>query len=174
MKPLAETLPAVGRCRLCTCRLAPSDNHQTLVCTECSQRPEARRLGAPTAAAANKPPARQFTAAEKSLIRKLHGYMPAKQLLDLLNERLLADLGPDATRYSGEQLDAELRGLPAAAGTKNDWASLRQLLARARSAGVLGGVGMQTVDDFAVVFSLTPAQVLHVKDVILGAQGDGA
>src|SRR5574341_31048 len=51
---------------------------------------------------------RPFSAAEKALIRKVHGYMPAQQLLEVLNERLAADLGPDETPHTMEQLYAEI------------------------------------------------------------------
>lgn len=167
MPPLA----AVDRCRLCRARLAPEDPRDGIhdhVCAECRKHPAAARLGATMNAGAAP---RAFTPADKSMIAKVHGYMPAQQLLELLNERLAADLGPDAASYTMEQLHAELRvaAVPADAG---DWAGLRKLLANARRDGVLEHITGQVIDDFAVVYSLTPAQVLRVKDVMLTARGD--
>lgn len=118
---------------------------------------------------------RSFTVAEKALIRKVHGYMPAQQLLELLNERLAADLGPDETPHSMEQLYAEIGEADAAPAGGHDWSSLRKLVAKARRDGVLRAVSRQLIDDFAVVFSLSPAQVLRLHDVLLRAQeGDDA
>lgn len=112
-------------------------------------------------------PSRAFTIAEKSLIAKVHGYMPAQQLLDLLNERLLCDLGPGASPYTMEQLYAEIGDAadPAPEGG-HDWGSLRKLIAKARRAGVLAKVTESVIDDFAVVFSLNPRQVLRLKDIL--------
>lgn len=112
--------------------------------------------------------ARHFTAAEKGLIRKVHGFMPAQQLLDILNERLVCDLGPDAVPYTMEQLYAEIGdsagGAPASG---HDWPSLRKLLAKADRDGVLAAIDEQVINDFAVVFSLNQKQVLVLKDIIL-------
>ncbi len=52
--------------------------------------------------------ARPFTVAEKGLIKKVHGFMPPQQLLEILNERLVCDIGQDAVLYSMEQLHAEI------------------------------------------------------------------
>jgi hypothetical protein len=117
---------------------------------------------------------RLFTPAEKALIRKVHGYMPAQQLLDLLNERLVCDLGPDAIAHSMEQLHAEIGSaadvMPLSG---HDWQSLRKLVASAKRSGVLDKITRQVIDDFAVVFSLSPAQVLRLHDVLLQArEGD--
>lgn len=118
---------------------------------------------------------RAFTPAEKSLIAKVHGYMPAQQLLDLLNERLAADLGPDEPQHTMEQLYDELGDAAAVPAGGHDWSSLRKLLAKARRDGVLEAVTRQVIDDFAVVFSLSAAQVLHLQDVLLRAkEGEGA
>lgn len=117
---------------------------------------------------------RAFTPAEKALIRKVHGYMPAQQLLELLNERLAADLGPDEPEYAMEQLYDEIgeAGEAAPAGG-HDWSSLRKLVAKARRDGVLEKITRDVIDDFAVVFSLSPAQVLRLHDVLLRAkEGD--
>lgn len=116
---------------------------------------------------AAKPPA-AFTPAEKSLIRKVAGYMPAAQLLEILNERLEAD-GAGAAPHTMEQLHAEI-GTAAAAPGAQDWSSLRKLVAKARRDGVLELVTRQLIDDFAVVYSLTPGQVLRLQDVLLRGQ----
>ena len=118
-----QTIPssntdAAEKCRLCGCKLSDDeeDDFELEVCCSCKVRPEARRLGvgiapAPAKKLAGVPratSARDFTVAEKSLIKKVHGYMPAQQLLNILNERLSSDLGPDAIQYSMEQLYAEI------------------------------------------------------------------
>lgn len=115
---------------------------------------------------------RAFTPAEKALIGKVHGYMPAQQLLEILNERLAVDLGPDETPHTMEQLYAEIgeAGIPDGG---HDWSSLRKLLAKARREGVLDAITRQVIDDFAVVFSLSSGQVLRLNDVVLRAkEGD--
>lgn len=170
------------KCRLCGCRLdAEEDDDLTHeICSSCQSRPEARHLGislspSPLRVVSNAPrakSAREFTAAEKGLIRKVHGYMPAQQLLSILNERLVCDLGPDAMPYTMEQLYAEIgdaAGAVVPAGG-HDWASLRKLLAKARRAGVLDAITEQVINDFAVVFSLNQKQVLTLKDIILQAK----
>lgn len=116
---------------------------------------------------------RPFTPAEKSLIRKVHGYMPAQQLLDILNERLACDLGPDEPQHSMEQLYAEIGDADALPAGEHDWSSLRKLLARAQRERVLERVTRQLIEDFAVVFSLSPAQLLRLQDVLLRPKEDG-
>lgn len=167
------TLELVARCRLCDARLdqARGDLLDVKVCHECKDRPEARRLGLPPSAGNLRlpVPARDLTAADKSLIQKMQGFVPAAQLLAILNERLASDLGPDAAPYTMDQLRAELLDQMDPAGA-TDWAGLRQLLAQARRSGVLAAVTAQVIDDFAIVFSLTAAQVLQLKDVLLDKQ----
>ncbi|GAO20883.1 MULTISPECIES: hypothetical protein [Comamonadaceae] len=170
------------RCRLCTCILgAEEDDDPSLaLCGACKRRPEARRLGlgqpgaspptAPAALAARAPsaPAREFTEAERALIRKVHGFMPAQQLLALLNERLACDLGPDATPYGMDQLHAQIGTFTAAAPAGgHGWAAQRKLIAQARRSGLLAAITEQVIDDFAVVFSLNPKQVLCLRDTLL-------
>ena len=193
---------ASSKCRVCVCTLAEEEGDDLVngVCLSCKERPEARRLGIAALAspvhsitpyslpsaktkllpAAAKPgflgnrfsSAREFTVAEKALIRKMHGYVPAPQLLALLNERLVCDLGEDAMPYTMEQLHDQIgEGTEAPAGT-NDWANLRKLLAKASRSGVLASITEQTINDFAVVFSLNARQVLHLKDVVLSAKKD--
>lgn len=171
------------KCRLCLCRLDPDedDDLTNRLCSSCKARPEARRLGislnpSPLRVVGSTSPtksAREFTAAEKALIRKVHGYMPAQQLLGILNERLACDLGPDAMPYTMEQLYAEIGdaagGAPAGG---HDWASLRKLIANAKRAGVLDSITEQVINDFAVVFSLNHKQVLVLKDILLQAKED--
>lgn len=172
------TMETKEKCRLCGVRLDPEEDDDLTheVCDSCKSRPEARHLGilAPpplrvVGKAAPSKSAREFTVAEKGLIRKVHGYMPAQQLLSILNERLVCDLGPDAMQYTMEQLYTEIGdvdGAMAPAGG-HDWASLRKLLAKARRAGVLGTITEQVINDFAVVFSLNQKQVLTLKDIVL-------
>lgn len=176
--PQADTAAGAVRCRLCTCLLGTEadDDPGVALCGSCRRRPEARRLGlhAPAAARARPEasrPARDFTDAERALIRKIHGFMPAQQLLALLNERLACDLGPDATPYSMEQLHAAIGGCAVAAPTGGlDWAAQRKLIAQARRAGLLAAITEQLIDDFAVVFSLNPKQVLVLRDTLLQPQ----
>ncbi|WP_406625382.1 hypothetical protein [Acidovorax sp. SDU_ACID1] len=179
--PVSPAPPATAvRCRLCTCLLGAEDDDDSALelCGSCRRRPEARRLGLPVPPAAERAaavakPARDFTEAERALIRKIHGFMPAQQLLALLNERLACDLGPDATPYSMEQLHTAIGGLasPAPAGG-HGWAAQRKLIAQARRAGLLATVTEQLIDDFAVVFSLNPKQVLVLRDTLLQPQED--
>lgn len=117
--------------------------------------------------------ARAFTVAEKALIQKLHGYMPAASLLAILNERLQADLGhePGAQAFTIEQLYAEIGGAQNAAPEGgHDWAGLRKLLARARRDGLLDTITETVIDDFAVVFGLNTRQVVQLKDIVLRAK----
>ncbi len=159
------------RCRLCTCLLDPSSSGDDLVrgvCGDCRKHPAAKSLGPLAAAPKASSGPLEFTAAEKALIRRVHGYMPAAQLLSLLNERLLADGRAGTQLHTIEQLHAETQALPAATGGA-DWTSLRKLLAKARRDGLLERITAQVIDDFAVVFALSPAQVLRLKDVVLTA-----
>ena len=161
------------------------------VCDDCAERAEVRRLGplAPGAAAPARcrlcgcrmvnvgtfaPPAepRPFTLADRALIRRMGNMLPAHLLLELLNDRLVADLGPDAPRYTEAMLSDALReisGGTAGAGG-SDWASLRRVLAKARRDGLLQRLTTVIVEDFAVVFSLSPAQALRLRETILSAQ----
>ena len=106
------------------------------------------------------------------MIRKVHGYMPAQQLLEVLNERLICDAGPTAIKYTMEQLYAEIGEVDTQPAGGHDWSSLRKLLAKARRDGVLDTVSRQVIDDFAVVFSLSSAQVMRLHDVLLRSGGE--
>lgn len=111
---------------------------------------------------------RPFTKADLSLIAKVHGFMAAPQLLMVLNERMWADLGHDAPHYTVQQLHDAIQQLQQAQATvASSWSNVRRLLAQARSEGVLQQVNDQVIDDFAVVFSLTAKQVLHLKDIFV-------
>lgn len=168
------------KCRLCRCWLEDNTGDDLIrqLCDSCKGRREARRLGSP-AAQSSKPEtsnshisvsARAFSAAEKALIAKVHGYMPAQQLLDILNERLAPDLG-SAQPHTMEQLYTELGGAAGAVPAGgHDRASLRKLLNRAKNSGVLNVITEEVINDFAVVFSLNHRQLLVVKDIIVQAR----
>lgn len=168
------------KCRLCGCKLSETedDDFSTGVCCSCSARPEARRLQIPvsgstvTCTRVNAPvSARDFTPAEKALIRKVHGYMSSMQLLDILNERLACDLGPDAAPYTMDQLTVEIGDvIQTAPAGGHDWGGLRKLLSKAKREGLLDLISEQTINDFAVVFSLNAKQVLNLKDIVLQAK----
>jgi len=165
--------PGLVKCRLCTARLSqdhPRDDFARAICSDCRQHPAARRLGPLPTSSASAGAARDFTAAEKALIRKVYGYMTPLQLLSLLNERLQADLGDAANLYTLDQLHAEIQGLPAGGVNAADWSDLRKYLAQARRAGLLEQVTPQVIDDFAVVFALSSAQQLRLKDIVLSAR----
>lgn len=168
------------KCRLCRCRLTEEedDDFELGLCSSCKIRPEAKRLGVvidhpskQTSPLKKHTSARDFTVAEKALIKKVHGYMPAQQLLNILNERLVCDLGPDAIHYSMDQLYAEIGDTSLAVPSGgHDWVSLRKLLAKADRDGVLHQVTEQTINDFAIVYSLNHKQVMVLKDIVLQAQ----
>lgn len=180
MSATASTVAAALKCRICRCGLDAdeADDMDNQVCSSCLARPEGKRILAfpkPSAvkSARSAGSARDFTPADRALIKKVHGFMPAAQLLMVLNERLAADLGPDAAPYTIDQLHQEIEqsGSPTPNGG-HDWPSLRKLLAIARRDGVLSRIDEQRIDDFAVVFSLSPAQVLRLKDVLLGQEDE--
>lgn len=169
--------PAPVKCRLCTVRLSHDnarDDFARAICGDCRQHPAARRLGPVTTAAKVAGASRDFTTAEKALIRKVHGYMPPLQLLALLNERLQADLGDAASLYTIDQLHAEISSLPGGGLDAGDWSGLRKYLAQARRDGLLQTLTAQIVDDFTVVFALSSAQQLRLKDIVLDACDGGA
>lgn len=164
--PAARTAVAWTRCRGCGCALKPDrgDDLITGRCQDCGRRPETAKL------ASAKPAARVFTDADRSLIRAMHGYLPAGELLRILNERMVADLGAMVPLYSVEQLHraiAELTGVARA----DEWTSLRRVLAQARKAGVLDVLTPVVAEAFAVVFQLSTAQVTHLRDVLDHARG---
>jgi hypothetical protein len=167
-------------CRLCGCRLnsVHGDSFASKLCRECGRRPEARSLpvaAAPSAGGARPPSRREFGVADKALIRSVHAFMPAAQLLGVLNSRLVAN-DPSAAPFSLEQLQDQIRTFVAAGGgaaAGGDWASLRKTLALARTSGLLASISPTMLQDFAVVFSLSPAQLVRLKDVLADASDDG-
>lgn len=170
--PTPTGIAAPAHCRLCDCILdqARGDNVSTAVCAECRHHPHSRRLGSVArAGATGAVGVRDFTPAEKSLISKMHAIVPPQQLLALLNERLAGDLGHAAKPYTVEQLQAEIGTRNLEGPTGGDWGSVRKVLANARRSGVLASINAQVIDDFAIVFSLSPAQVVRLKDVVLPA-----
>jgi hypothetical protein len=161
--PLASGRNAAQRCRLCGCSIAgDAEADQTIpACGSCKTRSDPRGSSEP-------PAARAFTEADRSLIRKIHGYMPRAQLLGILNDRLRSDLGPDTPPYSIDQLHAEIAALPGSKpGGDHGWAGLRKLLAQAKRTGTLGRIDEQVINDFAVVFSLSPKHLMRLKDILL-------
>jgi hypothetical protein len=151
------------QCLLCGCNIE-NDHDADLAfsaCGSCKLRPEAKRLR-------DAKPPRDFTDAEKALICKIHGYVPVGQLLGILNDRLRGDAGPDATPYTAEQLHAEIAAVSAPVSNAGaSWAALRKLLSAAERNGTLKLISDQLIQDFAIVFSLSPKQVMQLKDVLL-------
>jgi hypothetical protein len=160
------------RCVLCTVVLTDDVQIKAGICDDCMERPEVKRRAAAAAAkpaAGPRPVPRPFTAADRALIQSMGALVPPIDLLRLLNVRLIADLGPDAPRYTPEQLQEELQRVAARQGD-GAWAGLRRILADARRAGVLDRITAEVLDDFATVYQLTPAQHIHLRDVIRGAR----
>jgi hypothetical protein len=111
---------------------------------------------------------RSFSIAEKSLIKKVHGFMSAQQLLDLLNDRLVSGHGENAILYTMDQLYSEI-GESGPSGAL-DWPAMRKLIDKAERDGVLNLINEQLIEDFAVVYSLNSKQVLVLKEIILDAK----
>ncbi len=133
--------------------------------------PASSRASQSLGAAKNAAKPQDFSAADKALIRKVHGYMSVMQLLGILNERLVADQGAKATLFTVDQLKAEIAGVSTAVpNTGNDWGALRKLLAKARRDGVLEQINEQVINDFAVVYALNQKQVMTLKDVLLNQE----
>jgi len=114
-------------------------------------------------------PAADITHAEKSLITNLKDTLSEQRLLSLLNQRRAANAHPafpaltvaDMRHHLGTA-DCDSRGAQPGA----DWASKRQLLQRARASGLMGKITKQIVLDFAVVFSLTQAQLIRLTEMV--------
>jgi hypothetical protein len=164
--------PAIreARCQLCAIVLGfdPEDDLERRLCVTHKNDPRTRKLHAVTGGRPGAARLREFTPADKSLIRSTHGYMPIADLLRVLNERLHADQGADVPAYTLEQLHRELQAC--ATESAAGWASLRQVLTQARRSGVLAQISGPVIDDFATVWQLSPAQVMNLRDVIRGAQ----
>ena len=180
------------KCRLCTMaiKLEDGDDVHNGLCSGCKGTPEAKellaslprtgaavtvmapaRIATATPIAGVMPHSRDFNAADLGLIRSVGAYMPPLQLLAILNDRLVADLGTQVARYSLEQLHAAITRVhgEAAVAPGRDWPSLRRILARARRDGVLSAIDDQVISDFAVAFQLTTKQTLELKDIVLPA-----
>lgn len=182
----SNTVPCT--CGMCEAKLTDDDLRSDdgrrtpngrRICTECRKRPDARAYTTPAPKpsgaerAAPEPPA--FTDSERSLIRNTYRFMGPEQLLDLLNDRLVADRGSAVARHTMMQVQKAISeiGLSARDVAQGAWSDVRRRLAHARRDGVLHGVTEQTVDDFAVVFGATAAQVLRLKDALsTDLQGD--
>jgi hypothetical protein len=171
------------KCVLCSAKLDPKEGDimELKLCSSCVTRPEALRLGLPRAvtallgdqretAASKYGSARDFTLADKELIRKLKTQMQPEELLAILNKRLHCDLGDDAAPYTLQQLAAEIGTTTSNVDGGRNWVMLRKVLDKARRDGVLEAISEQVIDDFAVVFSLNARQVMSVKDIVLGAK----
>jgi len=52
------------------------------------------------------------------------------------------------------------------------WAALRKSLAHAKAAGTIDLITEQIITDFAVVFLLSPNQVIRLQDVLLSREED--
>lgn len=161
----------VQKCRLCDCRLGGSadDDAQQALCGDCRGRPEARRLAPLTRDPDGVIVARTFQAADLSLIKRAGAYMQPNQLLAVLNERLTLDVGSHAMPHTMSQLQQALHEQigNAAPAACSDWVGLRKVLAAARKDGLLRRVTPQLIEDFSVVYALSPAQALRLKEVLL-------
>lgn len=188
MSAMADVLAPSVKCRHCDNALSAidGDDFEKRICGTCEESPgAAKRLKAVGGGSGrivnllDRPAksGRTFTSADKSIISKLHGYIPDAQLLGILNERLVGDMGDGALLYTKAQLHEEVVAIAAAnpavgrapAGG-HAWASLRKILNKAARSGVLKGVTEQVINDFAVVYSLNPKQVLILKDIVLQAK----
>ena len=82
LAPPRQCGPTLPPLRLATSIAIPEADRKIPACGSCKTQPEAK--GSIEAACT----ARAFTDAERSLIKKIHGYMPHMQLLGILNDRL--------------------------------------------------------------------------------------
>lgn len=174
---MAAAAPAATflRCQACGIVLNASkgDNRETGRCATHLDTPVSTRPAAPstthrTGATGGPPP---FTAADVSLIGSISSHLPATAVLKLLNDRLVADRGPGVPLHTLEQLQqqtAKSRSVNADGG----WSAQRRILAAARTSGALQRITPQVIDDFAIVFRLSPAQVTHLRDVVASATED--
>lgn len=178
MAPAASSPTSFLRCQVCTSLLSAEDRNRSLgVCDDCTGRPEARKYlqpkvppakaAAPGPKPVGTPP--PFTAAEASLIAATGGHLPATDLLKLLNDRLAADRGPGVVPHTLEQLRAQVDSARAPSADAG-WGGQRRQLARARKSGVVQRITPHVIDDFAIVFQLSAAQVTHLREAIASAQ----
>lgn len=171
------------KCRGCEVVLGLDDDRVNGLCADtCAKRPDVRRRLAATPLRSTAPPEkapapsvvaaaqkRPFSVAEKSLIRSMHHVLAPADLLRILNDRLQADVGAGVPLWTLEQLHEETSTLQQVERA-HDWTNLREILRTARSCGVLAQITPQVVDDFCVVFQLSPAQQMHLRDVIRAAK----
>lgn len=159
------------KCRVCRSMLRSEEGDDLViqVCSFCATTPDGRRLrkiGATDGQAV--PASREFSAAEKSLIQRMHRFTSASELLGVLNERLSFDRGDSAVPYRLEEVTREINQITTPAPVSGrDWVGMRKLINQARRDGVLPLINEQVINDFAVVFSLNTRQVLGLKDVLL-------
>lgn len=164
----ASPVTPMAKCRLCSnlLRTREGDDFELQACARCkTSRPNQLRRqldrdGVPVV----------LSDAERAVVGRLHGLMPADQLLEVLNGRREAD-HPALPLLSVRDLAAEVECLQGRA-QDNGWVSLRRVIAEARRQGVLDRVTTEVIDDFAVAFQLTRGQVLHLKDVLLSSEGE--
>jgi hypothetical protein len=158
------------RCQLCTVLLNEKngDNKQTGRCRDhlhTSAPTKKPAAPASTTGAAAPPP---FSAAEVSLIATIGVHLPATELLKLLNDRRVADRGPGVALVTLEHLQRQVQTLRSTSAD-GGWSAQRRFLAKARASGVLQLLTPQVIDDFAIVFRLSAAQVTHLRDVVASA-----
>ena len=103
--------------------------------------------------------------------------LSVQQLLDLVNERLVADRGHEAALHTLEQVQQQINEVAGVEGVARQaadgsWAHIRRLLIAARKEGVLDQVTETVINDFAVVYSLNAKQHLALKEVLLAHNED--
>ena len=166
----AQTPTTFLRCRLCQVLLkGGGDDAERGFCKTHIDDPRAIAMLAKPSRQATPGEPPPFTPAERSLIRHTGVHLPAADLLKILNDRLVADRGLSVVRHTLEQLHAEVAAATATAADTG-WGGLRRRLARARKDGVLEQLTPQVIDDFAVVFQLTAAQVTYLRDAVASAK----
>jgi hypothetical protein len=130
--------------------------------------------------AVEKPPSRvsavspviALSPAEKGLVSRLYGFMETSRLLDLLNDRRVADIGAGAALVTFEQLQRETRqDGPPNCGVL-DFPTLRKVIRQAERDGTLAAIDENVINDFAVVFGLNAKQVIGLKDALLTREDD--
>lgn len=166
------------KCSMCGCRLNPAlgDNTTLSRCRACAQRSHhvvSKRPKEPDPSVRAAAGRTEFGAADKALIRSVHGYMSPERLLEVLNARRLAN-EEAATPFTAAQLQEEIRTLVYAGQSgPGNWAGMRKALASARTSGLLDTITPQVIEDFAVVFSLSPVQAAKLIDIVRAETEEG-
>lgn len=189
----AQAAASQSKCRDCgvsNVGTDPSWDFENGICSDCTQRRvDRRRLARRTATegagdvsarlgALQRPPTPQFpalTAAERSLISRLKTSLSVGRLLGVLNDRRAADGNDDYPLLTHAQLGAILASTNEAvpgARTGGDWAALRKLLRSADRSGLLQRISPQLIEDFAIIYSLSPAQIIRLREIISDAAGE--